>query len=75
MDNNPNEIETYIEKLKKLENIVKNKMPFFKSIISKDEMDKFEKEELKTKKIVKSSWYDWYNLLINYVLKPMKNNK
>ena len=46
MDNNPNEVETHIEKLKKLENIVKNKMPFFKSIIiSKDEMDKFEKEE------------------------------
>ena len=48
MDNKICEIETYIEKLKKIENVIKNKKPFLELIIiSKNEMDKFEKEELK----------------------------
>lgn len=51
MDNKICEIETYIEKLKKIENVIKNKKPFLELIIiSKNEMDKFEKEELKKKK-------------------------
>ena len=48
IDNQLYEIETCIEKLKKIENILKNEKSFFKPIkISKDEMDKFEKEKLK----------------------------
>ena len=44
MDNKICEIETYIEKLKKIENVIKNKKPFLELIIiSKNEMDKFEK--------------------------------
>ena len=48
IDNQLYEIETCIKKLKKIENILKNEKSFFKPIkISKDEMDKFEKEKLK----------------------------
>ena len=50
--------------------MLKNGKSIFKQfIISKDEMDKFEQEELKKeKKIVKNSWFSW---LINYVPTPM----
>ena len=43
-------LETYLEKCKKIEDIIKNEKPFCKPIyISKDDMDKFEKEVLKKK--------------------------
>ena len=36
-------------------------------------MDKFEpKETMKKRPLAKSPWYDW---LINYILKPIKNGK
>ena len=38
-------------------------------IIHENEMGKFEKEELKKRKVVKNSWFDW---LINYVPNPTK---
>ena len=38
-------------------------------------MDKSEKEELKKTKIVKKSWGDWYNWLINYFPKPVKKQQ
>ena len=38
---------------------------FFKPIIvSIDDMDKFEQKEMKKKRPVKNTWYDW---LINYI--------
>ena len=36
-------------------------------------MEKFEKEEITKKRtFAKIMWYDWYDWLINYLLKPMK---
>ena len=43
---------------------------FFKPIIvSTDDMDKFEQKEMKKKRPIKNTWYDW---LINYVPNPIR---
>ena len=46
----------------------------FKPInISINDMDKFEKKELTTKRtFTKNTWYNWYDWLINYILEPKK---
>ena len=45
---------------------------FFKPIIvTIDDMDKFEKKEMKKKIPVKKTWYDWLN---NYIPKPIRKN-
>ena len=47
----------------------------FKTInISINHMDKFGKKKLKKKRtFTKTIWYDWYDLLINYIPEPIKN--
>ena len=48
IDNKLHEIKEYIENLKNIRSTTKNEKSIFKQIIiSKDEMDKFEKEERK----------------------------
>ena len=45
-----------------------------KIIPSPLEMDEFEKEEMKKSRlVVKNKLNEWYNWLVNYVQKPMKN--
>ena len=45
---------------------------FFKSIIvSIDDMDRFEKWEMKKIRRVKNTWYDW---LINYIPEPIRKS-
>lgn len=70
INNKFNEIKASLEKIKKIKNFKNEKLNFKHFIISKDNMDMFEKEELrKERKIVKNSWFDW---LINYVLSLIK---
>ena len=38
-------------------------------------MDILKEKNLKRRKIVKNSWYGWYNWLINFILKSIKNRK
>ena len=39
-------------------------------------MDKFkEKEMMKKKTFEKNCWYNWYDWLINYILKPIKDSR
>ena len=49
---------------------------FFKPIfVSMEDMDRFEKEEMKKKKKIrpiKNTWYDW---LINYISKPIRKSE
>ena len=42
--------------------------PIFVSI---NDMDRFEKEEMKKVSPVKNTWYDW---LVNYIPKPMRKS-
>ena len=42
----------------------------FKPItVSIDNMDKFEQKEMKKKRLIKNTWYDW---LINYISEPIR---
>ena len=42
---------------------------FFKSIVSIDDMDKFEQNEIKKVSPIKNTCYDW---LINFILEPRR---
>ena len=33
-----------------------------------------EKEIMKKRTITKNTWYDWYNYLMNYILRPIKKS-
>ena len=45
---------------------------FFKPIIvSKDDMDRFEKKKEMKIRPIKNAWYDW---LINYIVEPIRNS-
>ena len=43
---------------------------FFK-LITVSNMDKFEEKEMKEKKTIKNTWYNW---LINYISEPIRKN-
>ena len=49
---------------------------YFKPItISIDDMYKLEEKEIMKKRtITKNTWYDWYNYLMNYILRPIKKS-
>ena len=36
-------------------------------------MDRFEEKQMNTKTITKNIWYDWYDLLTNYIPESIKN--
>ena len=36
-------------------------------------MDRFEEKQMNTKTITKNTWYDWYDLLTNYIPESIKN--
>ena len=65
IDNRVNEIKKFVEKIKKIKILKNGKLIVKEFILSKDTMDKFEKEELeKERRTVKNSWFD---CLIHYV--------
>ena len=50
---------------------VKIKLFFKPIIVSKDDMDRFEKQEMKKVRPIKNTWYDW---LINYISESIRNS-
>ena len=61
-------------KNKQLKNSTLELENYFKPInISLNDKDKIEKKGLKKKRTVTKVTYDWYDWLINYIFKPVKN--
>ena len=61
-------------KNKQLKNSTLELENYFKPInISLNDKDKIEKKGLRKKRTVTKVMYDWYDWLINYIFKPVKN--
>ena len=61
-------------KNKQLKNSTLELENYFKPInISLNDKDKIEKKGFKKKRTVTKVMYDWYDWLINYIFKPVKN--
>ena len=66
------ELENDFIKLKDREVKIKREIEelFFKqTVVSLDDMNKFEQKEMKKIRSIKNTWYDW---LINYIPEPIK---